>query len=56
VSRCVLGDDLQLQTFLVEEDTSTPKRFQDSYSPDESLSWLPDTIKDFILPAGFPGD
>ncbi|RZB52839.1 Protein root UVB sensitive 5, partial [Glycine soja] len=55
VSRCVLGDDLQLQTFLVEEDTSTPKRFQDSYSPDESLSWLPDTIKDFILPAGFPG-
>ncbi|KAL2569793.1 hypothetical protein AAZV13_18G149500 [Glycine max] len=53
--RCVLGDDLQLQTFLVEEDTSTPKRFQDSYSPDESLSWLPDTIKDFILPAGFPG-
>ncbi|KAH1199302.1 Protein root UVB sensitive 5 [Glycine max] len=55
VERYSNGDDLQLQTFLVEEDTSTPKRFQDSYSPDESLSWLPDTIKDFILPAGFPG-
>jgi len=56
VSRYVLGDDSQLQTFLVEEERSTtPNRFQNSHSPDERLSWLPDTIKDFILPSGFPG-
>ncbi|KAK7373934.1 hypothetical protein VNO80_07356 [Phaseolus coccineus] len=54
--RYVLGDDSKLQTFLVEEESSTtPNRFQDSHSPDERLSWLPDTIKDFILPSGFPG-
>ncbi|XP_027350558.1 protein root UVB sensitive 5 isoform X1 [Abrus precatorius] len=47
--RYVLDDDLQLQTFLVEEDMSA------LHSPDERLSWLPDIIKDFILPAGFPG-
>ncbi|XP_022640391.1 protein root UVB sensitive 5 isoform X6 [Vigna radiata var. radiata] len=54
--RYVLGDDSQLQTFLVDDGRSTrAKRFQDSHSPDEKLLWLPDTIKDFILPAGFPG-
>ncbi|XP_027926682.1 protein root UVB sensitive 5 isoform X2 [Vigna unguiculata] len=54
--RYVLGDDSQLQTFLVDDGRSTrPNRFQDSHSSDERLSWLPDTIKDFILPAGFPG-
>ncbi|KAL5161997.1 Protein root UVB sensitive 5 [Glycine soja] len=53
--RYVLGDDSQLQAFLVEEDRSTPNRFQDSHSSDESLSWLPEIIKDFVLPAGFPG-
>jgi len=56
ISRYVLGDDSQLQTFLVDDGRSTrPNRFQDSHSSDERLSWLPDTIKDFILPAGFPG-
>ncbi|KAK7339870.1 hypothetical protein VNO77_20556 [Canavalia gladiata] len=53
--RYVLGDDLQLRTFLVEKDRSMPDRFQDLHSPDKNLSWLPDKIKDFILPAGFPG-
>ncbi|KAG5022702.1 hypothetical protein JHK85_019044 [Glycine max] len=53
--RYVLGDDSQLQAFLVEEDRSTPNRFQDLHSSDESLSWLPEIIKDFVLPAGFPG-
>ncbi|KOM37555.1 hypothetical protein LR48_Vigan03g093700, partial [Vigna angularis] len=54
--RYVLGDDSQLQTFLVDDGRSTrANRFQDSHSPDERLLWLPDTIKDFILPAGFPG-
>lgn len=56
MSRYVLGDDSQLQAFLVEEDRSTPNRFQDLHSSDESLSWLPEIIKDFVLPAGFPGD
>ncbi|KAL2337041.1 hypothetical protein Fmac_011487 [Flemingia macrophylla] len=53
--RYVLGDDSKLKTFLVEEDRSAPNRFQDLHSPDDSLSWLPKIIKDFILPAGFPG-
>ncbi|XP_057435231.1 protein root UVB sensitive 5 isoform X2 [Lotus japonicus] len=53
--RYVLGDDLQLQTFLVEEDKSTANRFGVLHSPDQRLSWLPEIIKDFILPAGFPG-
>ncbi|XP_047148043.1 protein root UVB sensitive 5 isoform X2 [Vigna umbellata] len=54
--RYVLGDDSQLQTFLVDDGRSTrANRFQDSHSLDERLLWLPDTIKDFILPAGFPG-
>ncbi|KAK7395120.1 hypothetical protein VNO78_15662 [Psophocarpus tetragonolobus] len=53
--RYVLGDDLQLQTCLVEEDSSKPNRIQDFHSSDEILSWIPDIIKDFILPAGFPG-
>ncbi|KAL5161994.1 Protein root UVB sensitive 5 [Glycine soja] len=55
VERYSNGDDSQLQAFLVEEDRSTPNRFQDSHSSDESLSWLPEIIKDFVLPAGFPG-
>ncbi|XP_022640388.1 protein root UVB sensitive 5 isoform X1 [Vigna radiata var. radiata] len=56
VERYSNGDDSQLQTFLVDDGRSTrAKRFQDSHSPDEKLLWLPDTIKDFILPAGFPG-
>ncbi|WVZ05776.1 hypothetical protein V8G54_019122 [Vigna mungo] len=54
--RYVLGDDSQLQTFFVDDGRSTrAKRFQDSHSPDERLLSLPETIKDFILPAGFPG-
>ncbi|KAE9591990.1 putative Root UVB sensitive family [Lupinus albus] len=53
--RYVLDDDSQLQTFLVEEDRSTTKKLQDSHFPDKRLSWLPKIIKDFILPAGFPG-
>ncbi|KAL1321665.1 hypothetical protein AAHE18_14G143600 [Arachis hypogaea] len=53
--RYVLGDDSQLQTILVEEDRSTTNRFQDLNSFDGRISWLPQIIKDFVLPAGFPG-
>ncbi|RYR61970.1 hypothetical protein Ahy_A04g019255 isoform E [Arachis hypogaea] len=53
--RYVLGDDSQLQTILVEEDSSTTNRFQDLNSFDGRISWLPQIIKDFVLPAGFPG-
>ncbi|KAJ1382738.1 Root UVB sensitive family [Sesbania bispinosa] len=53
--RYVLGDDMQLRTFLVEEDRSTAKTFGVLHSPDKRLSWLPEIIRDFILPAGFPG-
>ncbi|CAL0304429.1 unnamed protein product [Lupinus luteus] len=49
--RYVVDDDSQLQTFLFEEDKSTTNMLQDS----QRLSWLPEIIKDFILPAGFPG-
>jgi hypothetical protein len=56
MSRYVLGDDLKLRTILIEEDRTTENRFGVLHSPDERLSWLPRMIKDFILPAGFPGD
>ncbi|KAK2414664.1 hypothetical protein QL285_037234 [Trifolium repens] len=53
--RYVIGDDLKLRTILIEEDRTTENRFGVLHSPDERLSWLPRMIKDFILPAGFPG-
>ncbi|WJX76652.1 Protein root UVB sensitive 5 [Trifolium repens] len=53
--RYILGDDLKLRTILIEEDRTTENRFGVLHSPDERLSWLPRMIKDFILPAGFPG-
>ncbi|KAL5058171.1 hypothetical protein RYX36_029775 [Vicia faba] len=53
--RYILGDDLQLRTVLIEEDRSTANKFNVLHSHDERLSWLPRMIKDFILPAGFPG-
>jgi len=56
MSRYIIGDDSQLQTILIEEDRSSQNRFGVLHSPDIRLSWLPDTVKDFILPAGFPGN
>ncbi|XP_058763762.1 protein root UVB sensitive 5 isoform X2 [Vicia villosa] len=55
MSRYILGDDLQLRTVLIEEDRSTENKPSVLHSPDEKLSWLPRVIKDFVLPAGFPG-
>ncbi|XP_015580223.1 protein root UVB sensitive 5 isoform X5 [Ricinus communis] len=52
--RYVLDDDAQLKPFL-EEQGAKNSALQESYSSDINLSWLPYIIKDFILPAGFPG-
>ncbi|GLT89433.1 hypothetical protein SLE2022_074130 [Rubroshorea leprosula] len=52
--RYMIDGDLWFHTFL-EEHGSVSNRFQGSHIPDTKLSWVPDNIKDFILPAGFPG-
>ncbi|KAL5550419.1 hypothetical protein UlMin_000595 [Ulmus minor] len=52
--RYVINDDLQLQTFL-EERRMTSKKSQGLGFSNTFLYWLPDIVKDFILPAGFPG-
>ncbi|GKV21977.1 hypothetical protein SLEP1_g31887 [Rubroshorea leprosula] len=52
--RYMIDGDLRFHTFL-EEHGSVSNRFQGSHIPDTKLSWVPDNIKDFILPAGFPG-
>ncbi|XP_041023011.1 protein root UVB sensitive 5 isoform X1 [Juglans microcarpa x Juglans regia] len=52
--RYMLDEEYGLRTFL-EEHSSRTNRFQDSHTADTRISWLPDSIKDFILPAGFPG-
>lgn len=50
----MLDEESGIRTFL-EEHSSETNRFQDSHTADTRISWLPDNIKDFILPAGFPG-
>ncbi|KAB2087525.1 hypothetical protein ES319_A04G110000v1 [Gossypium barbadense] len=47
-------DDLQIRAFLEKHD-STSNEFQGSNLSDPNLSWLPQVLKEFILPAGFPG-
>ncbi|KAK6290641.1 hypothetical protein POUND7_002182 [Theobroma cacao] len=54
IKRYMLGDDLQIRAFLGKHD-STSNEFQDSHLSNPNLSWLPGILKDFILPAGFPG-
>ncbi|KAK0584770.1 hypothetical protein LWI29_018387 [Acer saccharum] len=52
--RYMLDDEWQVQTFVAEHG-SEDNRFQGSHLSNTSLSWLPETVKDFIFPAGFPG-
>ncbi|KAJ0089012.1 hypothetical protein Patl1_31656 [Pistacia atlantica] len=52
--RFILDDEWQVQTLLVEHD-SADNRLQGSHFSDMTLSFLPNAVKDFILPAGFPG-
>ncbi|KAK9716005.1 hypothetical protein RND81_06G205400 [Saponaria officinalis] len=51
--RYVLAEEFSKQTFFDEQSTEAYK----AHAPDSAadLHWLPDEIKDFILPAGFPG-
>nr|XP_048320606.1 protein root UVB sensitive 5 isoform X2 [Ziziphus jujuba var. spinosa] len=49
--RFLVDDALQLETIYEEH---TPRSNKSQFSS-TNLYWLPDTIKDFILPAGFPG-
>ncbi|KAK8563878.1 hypothetical protein V6N13_005900 [Hibiscus sabdariffa] len=48
------GGDLQIRALLEKYD-STSNEFKISHLSDPKLSWLPHTLKEFILPAGFPG-
>ncbi|CAL5422754.1 unnamed protein product [Camellia sinensis] len=55
--RYVLDNDLQVRTFLNEHgfEKIETKGLRGSKFSNVQLSWLPDAIKDFILPTGFPG-
>ncbi|GFY82361.1 root UVB sensitive protein [Actinidia rufa] len=52
-SRYILDNDLHVRTFLEEKGIET-NGFHGSQFSNVALSWLPDVIRDFILPAGFP--
>ncbi|KAJ6331537.1 hypothetical protein OIU76_010003 [Salix suchowensis] len=52
--RYTLDDAVQLQGIL-EQNSSENHSFKDSRLSEAGLSWLPDILKDFILPSGFPG-
>ncbi|XP_024038442.1 protein root UVB sensitive 5 [Citrus clementina] len=53
--RFILDDEWQVQTFDADHDPTKDTRLQGSQISDTSLSWLPNVVKDFLLPAGFPG-
>lgn len=55
-SRYILESDVQVRTIL-EDGLPQTNALQDSRAVDSDmhLSWLPKIIKDFVLPAGFPG-
>ncbi|KAF5747619.1 hypothetical protein HS088_TW05G00344 [Tripterygium wilfordii] len=52
--RYTLDDDLTSQTFYEEHESGNDK-LQDFHFSDPKLSWLPNIVKDFVLPSGFPG-
>lgn len=49
-ARYILDDESRLRTFLEEHESKANVEFSL-----KELSWLPDIVKDFVLPAGFPG-
>ncbi|KAL9426019.1 hypothetical protein AB3S75_032899 [Citrus x aurantiifolia] len=53
--RFILDDEWQVQTFDADHDPTKDTRLQGSQFSDTNLSWLPNAVKDFLLPAGFPG-
>ncbi|GAV75480.1 DUF647 domain-containing protein [Cephalotus follicularis] len=52
--RYVLDDNHRLHIVLVNNDCAEG-RFEGSHVSNIELSWLPETVRSFILPAGFPG-
>ncbi|KAK1355726.1 Root UVB sensitive family [Heracleum sosnowskyi] len=52
--RYILDENSRLST-CVDVKRSKPDGVEISESSNGELSWLPDNVKDFILPAGFPG-
>lgn len=49
-----MDENSRLSTY-VDVVKSKPDRVGNSESSNGELWWLPDNVKDFILPAGFPG-
>lgn len=54
--RYLVDDELQVQTFVEEPSPKPDTTSHSSHFSNTELSWLPDIVKDFIFPAGFPGD
>ena len=54
-SRYVVDDELQVQAFIEEPSSKAITSRSPDFSNTE-LPWLPDVVKDFVFPAGFPGD
>lgn len=51
----MVDDELQVQAF-IEEPSSKANTSQSPDFSNTELPWLPDIVKDFVFPAGFPGD
>ena len=55
VNRYILDDDSGIRTF-IEEQVSQSTGSHGSQTSDMELPWLPQSVKDFWLPTGFPGN
>ncbi|XP_010553119.1 PREDICTED: protein root UVB sensitive 5 isoform X2 [Tarenaya hassleriana] len=53
--RYVLNDETPLQGLLEERDSKHDDGCRGSNLSDTTIFWVPDVVKDFVLPAGFPG-
>ncbi|WZY79885.1 hypothetical protein YC2023_026269 [Brassica napus] len=49
------GDDSPLQGFLEEREPKPDTKTVGSNSSETNTLWLPDVVKDFVFPTGFPG-
>lgn len=52
----MVDDELKVQTFIEEERSLVSNNSESTHFSNSTLSRLPDIVKDFIFPAGFPGD
>ncbi|ESQ40061.1 hypothetical protein EUTSA_v10013293mg [Eutrema salsugineum] len=48
-------DDSPLRGFLEEREPKPDDKSQESNSSETNMLWLPDVVKDFVFPTGFPG-